>query len=44
LRKVDFSAVAGLGYQFENGLNSLDTNNRFDSQNRVIKAGLNYSF
>ena len=54
LRKVDFAAVAGLGYQFENGLGlsagydygltSLDTNNRFDAQNRVIKVGLNYSF
>ena len=54
LRKVDFAAVAGLGYQFENGLGlsagydygltSLDINNRFDAQNRVIKAGLNYSF
>ena len=54
LRKVDFAAVAGLGYQLENGLGlsagydygltSLDTNNRFDAQNRVIKVGLNYSF
>ena len=54
LRKVDFAAVAGLGYQFENGLGlsagydygltSLDPNNRFDAQNRVIKVGLNYSF
>ncbi|MBF9223893.1 porin family protein [Hymenobacter ruricola] len=54
LRKVDFSAVGGLGYQFENGLGlsagydysltSLDANNRFDAQNRVIKVGLNYSF
>ncbi|MBF9235877.1 PorT family protein [Hymenobacter sp. BT683] len=54
LRKVDFAAVAGLGYQFENGLglsagydyglSSLDTGNRFDAQNRVIKAGLNFSF
>ena len=54
LRKVDFAAVAGLGYQFENGLGlsagydygltSLDTNNRFNAQNRVIKVGLNYSF
>ena len=54
LRKVDFAAVAGLGYQFENGLGlsagydygltSLDANNRFEAQNRVIKAGLNYSF
>ncbi|WP_035559486.1 porin family protein [Hymenobacter sp. IS2118] len=54
IRKVDFAAVAGLGYQFENGLglsagydyglSSLDTGNRFDAQNRVIKAGLNYSF
>ncbi|MDB5235587.1 MAG: hypothetical protein JWR44_2580 [Hymenobacter sp.] len=54
LRKVDFAAVGGLGYQFENGLGlsagydygltSLDTNNRFDAQNRTIKVGLNYSF
>ena len=54
LRKVDFAAVGGLGYQFENGLGlsagydygltSLDTNNRFNAQNRVIKVGLNYSF
>lgn len=54
LRKVDFSAVGGLGYQFENGLglsagydyglSSLDTNNRFDAQNRVIKVGANFSF
>ena len=54
LRKVDFAAVGGLGYQFENGLGlsagydysltSLDANNRFNAQNRVIKAGLNYSF
>ena len=54
LRKVDFAAVGGLGYQFENGLGlsagydygltSLDANNRFDAQNRVIKVGLNYSF
>ena len=54
LRKVDFAAVGGLGYQFGNGLGlsagydygltSLDTNNRFDAQNRVIKVGLNYTF
>lgn len=54
LRKVDFAAVGGLGYQFENGLGvsagydygltSLDANNRFNAQNRVIKIGLNYSF
>ncbi len=54
LRKVDFAAVGGLGYQFNNGLGlsagydygltSLDKNNRFDAQNRVIKVGLNYSF
>ena len=54
LRKVDFAAVGGLGYQFDNGLGlsagydygltSLDKNNRFDAQNRVIKVGLNYSF
>ena len=54
LRKVDFAAVGGLGYQFENGLglsagydyglSSLDAGNRFDAQNRVVKVGLNYSF
>ncbi|GAB3574452.1 porin family protein [Hymenobacter daeguensis] len=54
LRKVDFTAVGGLGYQFNNGLGlsagydygltSLDTGNRFDAQNRVLKVGLNYSF
>ena len=54
IRKVDFAAVGGLGYQFENGLGmsagydygltSVDAGNRFDAQNRVIKVGLNYSF
>ena len=54
LRKVDFAAVGGLGYQLENGLGlsagydygltSLDVNNRFNAQNRVVKLGLNYSF
>ncbi|MFC7666697.1 hypothetical protein ACFQT0_04145 [Hymenobacter humi] len=51
---MDFSAVGGLGYQFENGLglsagydyglSSLDSGNRFDAQNRVIKVGANFSF
>ncbi len=54
LRSVDFAAVGGLGYQFQNGLglsagydyglSSLDKNDRFDAQNRVIKASVNYSF
>lgn len=54
LRTVDFAVVGGLGYQFQNGfglsagydygLSSLDKNNSFDAQNRVIKASLNYSF
>ncbi|MFD2785713.1 porin family protein [Hymenobacter rubripertinctus] len=53
-RAVDFAVVGGLGYQFQSGfglsagydygLSSLDKNNRFDAQNRVIKASLNYSF
>lgn len=53
-RPVDFAVVGGLGYQFSSGfglsagydygLSSLDKNNRFDAQNRVIKASLNYSF
>ena len=54
LRKVDFAAEAGLGYQFDNGfglsagydygLTSLDANNRFQAYNRVAKAGLSYAF
>lgn len=54
LRQVDFAAVGGLGYQFDSGfglsagydygLTSLDKNNNFNAQNRVIKASLNYSF
>ncbi|WP_226163044.1 porin family protein [Hymenobacter terricola] len=54
MRKVDFAAVGGLGYQFDNGLGlsagydyglaSIDSGNRFNAYNRVIKVGLNYSF
>ena len=54
LRKVDFAAVGGLGYQFENGLglsagydygfSSLDSGNRFQAYNRVAKVGLSYAF
>lgn len=54
LRTVDFAAAGGLGYQFSSGLGlsagydygltSLDSGNRFDAQNRVIKASINYSF
>ena len=54
IRPVDFAVVGGLGYQFGNGfglsagydysLMSLDKNDNFDAQNRVIKASLNYSF
>ena len=54
LRKVDFAAVGGLGYQFDNGLGlsagydygftSLDANNRFQAYNRVAKIGLSYAF
>lgn len=54
LRKVEVAAVGGLGYQFANGLglsagydyglSTIDAGNRFDAQNRVLKAGLNYSF
>ncbi|WBA41112.1 porin family protein [Hymenobacter canadensis] len=53
-RPVDFSVTGGLGYQhssgigvsagYDYGLSSLDKNNRFDAQNRVIKASVNYSF
>lgn len=53
-RPVDFSVTGGLGYQhssgiglsagYDYGLSSLDKNNRFDAQNRVIKVSLNYSF
>ena len=54
LRKVDFAALGGLGYQFDNGLglsagydygfSSLDSGNRFQAYNRVAKVGLSYSF
>ena len=54
LRKVDFAAVGGLGYQFANGLGlsagydygfaSLDSGNRFQAYNRVAKVGLSYAF
>ena len=54
LRKVDFAAVGGLGYQFDNGLGlsagydygftSLDSGNRFQAYNRVAKVGLSYAF
>ncbi|GAA4392894.1 porin family protein [Hymenobacter koreensis] len=53
-RELDFSLTGGAGYQFGNGLgisagydyglSSLDKNNRFDAQNRVIKASVNYTF
>ncbi|WP_375436714.1 porin family protein [uncultured Hymenobacter sp.] len=53
-RPVDFGVVGGIGYQsaggigfsagYDYGLSSLDKSNRFDAQNRVIKASLNYSF
>jgi len=53
-RELDFAVVGGAGYQFENGLglsagydyglSSLDKDNRFDAQNRVIKASVNLSF
>ncbi|QNP53333.1 porin family protein [Hymenobacter qilianensis] len=53
-RELDFGVVGGLGYQFDSGLglsagydyglSSLDKNDRFDAQNRVIKASVNFSF
>lgn len=53
-RELDFAVVGGLGYQFDSGLglsagydyglSSLDKGNRFDAQNRVIKASVNFSF
>ncbi|KAA9333297.1 PorT family protein [Hymenobacter busanensis] len=53
-RDVDFSVTGGAGYQFANGLglsagydyglSSLDKNNRFDAQNRAIKASVNFTF
>lgn len=52
--ELDFGVVGGLGYQFDSGLglsagydyglSSLDKNDRFDAQNRVIKASANFSF
>ncbi|MCC3156625.1 PorT family protein [Hymenobacter sp. 15J16-1T3B] len=53
-RSIDFGVTGGAGYQFANGLglsagydyglSSLDDSNRFDAQNRVVKASLNYTF
>jgi hypothetical protein len=53
-RELDFGLTGGAGYQFGNGLglsagydyglSSLDKNNQFDAQNRVVKASLNYTF
>ncbi|UYZ57931.1 porin family protein [Hymenobacter latericus] len=53
-RELDFGVSGGAGYQFGNGLglsagydyglSSLDKNNRFDAQNRVIKASVNFAF
>ncbi|KUG08083.1 porin family protein [Solirubrum puertoriconensis] len=53
-RELDFGVSGGAGYQFGNGLglsagydyglSSLDKNNRFDAQNRVIKASVNFTF
>jgi hypothetical protein len=53
-RAFDLGVVGGLGYQFgsglgfsagyDYGLSSLDTNNRLNTQNRVFKAAMNFSF
>ncbi|MDQ3535430.1 MAG: PorT family protein [Bacteroidota bacterium] len=54
LRKFDFSMAAGIGYQFQNGINisagydhgftSLDKWGRTDINNRVIRASVGYTF
>ncbi|MDQ3395704.1 MAG: PorT family protein [Bacteroidota bacterium] len=54
LRKFDFSMAAGIGYQFQNGINisagydhgltSLDKGGRTDINNRVVRASLGYTF
>lgn len=54
LRKLDFGMVAGLGYEFSNGINltagydyglsSLDKWGRTNISNRVIKASIGYTF
>lgn len=53
-REVDVAVTGGLGYRFASGfnvsagydygLNSIDSNNNFDTFNRVIKASVGYTF
>jgi Outer membrane protein beta-barrel domain len=52
--RVDVGAVAGVGYQFDNGFNikagydyglsKLDKNDNFNAYNRVVKISLGFSF
>lgn len=52
--RVDVGAVAGVGYQFDNGFNikagydyglsKLDKNDNFKAYNRVVKISLGFSF
>jgi len=43
---VGYQSDSGLGLNagYNYGLTSLDKNDRFDAQNRVIKASINFSF
>ncbi|WP_299759271.1 porin family protein [uncultured Pontibacter sp.] len=53
-REVDVAVTGGLGYRFASGFNvsagydyglsSIDSNNSFDTFNRVIKASVGYTF
>ncbi len=52
--RVDMGLSAGLGYQFDNGINiragydhglsKLDKNDNFDAYNRVVKVSVGYTF
>lgn len=52
--KVDLGLGAGVGYQFDNGINlragyehglaKLDKNNNYDAYNRVVKVSVGYTF
>ena len=43
IRQMSIAQV-GLSAGYDYGLSSLDSGNRFDAQNRVIKVGANFSF
>ncbi|WP_299820489.1 porin family protein [uncultured Pontibacter sp.] len=53
-REIDFAVTGGVGYRFASGLNlsagydyglsSIDSNNSFETYNRVVKASVGFTF